>query len=148
MTFEELRLSCAIRKAMVKFGSSDVVSTTRKLELSKAVHDERVLLYQEVFFPFTTDQVCGMYTNHKKQGSNAVLAADIAMAHSMFKCFWSNRGKGPCSNDVHAGHVVPNVHGAELSVPNGIIECSYHNCSRSTKTIEEYVLVSDEGAIP
>lgn len=141
MTFDDLRLLCAIRKL-----SGDVVSTTRKLELAKAVHDEWVLLYQEVFFPFTTDQVCGMYTNHKKQGSNAVLPADIAMAHGMFNCFWLNRNKGKCNNEVNAGHVISAASGAELSIPNGIIECSKHNQSRGTKTIEEFLKSNNGGA--
>ena len=40
---------------------------------------------------------------------------EIARVHGL-RCFWPQRGVGPCSDDAEAGHIVARCHGGELSI--------------------------------
>lgn len=70
------------------------------------------------------------------------IKAQIAAAHG-YECFWKHRGKGPCSDEAEAGHVVPRAAGAELTVENGMIECRAHNNQRRERSIEDYLTSGD-----
>ncbi len=88
-------------------------------------------------FSWTATEVCDIAVKLRKS-STTKLKAEIARAHGT-GCFWLGRGKGPCSDEVEAGHVVAAAAGADLTVENGMIECRTHNNQRREMTIEEYL---------
>lgn len=136
MTFQELELLVAIQG--VPHLGRDRVTHQERLDFAKRVHGEWCLRTGDVLFPFTVDDVHRLAMSLRKNRSTRT-KAEIAAAHGT-ACFWRHRGKGPCSDEAEAGHVVARCEGAELTVANGMIECRAHNNQRRDMTIEEYLL--------
>lgn len=138
MRFDELKLLMAINSARPK---GDPISDDARIITAIDVRDEFTELFGDVLFPWTTSMVMEVFVNWRKQPSTRLKAA-IAAAHGC-ECFWRDRGKGPCSDEVEAGHVIPRCAGAELSVANGMIECRAHNNQRRERSIEDYLTSGD-----
>lgn len=68
-------------------------------------------------------------------GKRIELTCTVARTHGR-ECFWKQRGKGECSDDVTLGRV---DHTRPHSVANCLIECSRHNTARQTKSIDAYL---------
>lgn len=135
MKFTELNLLIAIRRTPDL--GSDKPTDAKRLEYARAVHANFVAITGDIQCPFNVDDVIIHSINMRKQPDTRT-KADIAELHGS-KCFWESRGKGPCSDDVEAGHLVPACLGGEMTVENGIIECRAHNNQRRELTIEEYL---------
>lgn len=135
MTFEELDLCLAIEAAG---RCPDTPKTHReRIDLVVRVYREWIDIHGDSIFPFSIDDVVRWDTNLRKNKDTRT-KVDVAKQHGK-RCFWVGRGKGDCSQDVDCGHLVPNVSGGPLSVPNCVIECSFHNRSRGVMSIEEYL---------
>lgn len=139
MKFAELRLLVAINELG---NSGDPIRDSDRLEYAKQIRDVYSRLHQTVEFPWDVSDVIELATKWRK-GTPTKLKADIAIAHG-FECFWRERGKGPCSDEAEAGHILPASSGAQLSVANGLIECRAHNNQRRDRTIEEYLSSEDK----
>lgn len=138
MTFDELVLLMAIRQLPERWG--DLPTDAQRHEFARQVAGRYAIVTGDVMFPFSVDDVVGLGMSLRKNKANRV-KADIAIAHGA-KCFWQHRGKGPCSNEAEAGHVIARCNNGELTVENGMIECRAHNNQRREMTIERY-LASD-----
>lgn len=136
MTFLELRLACAIQHA--DMGGRDPQSRSDRVRAAKRIFDAFLSLHDDSYFPFTVDEVCHLMSSYRKNKATQT-KVDIALKHGSFRCFWESRDKGPCSDEVEAGHLVPASRGGELSVANCVIECRAHNNQRSAMQIEEYI---------
>jgi len=143
MKFKDLKLLVAIRGLET---GRDPQSEHNRLEFARTVQHEYADLYRDTCFPWTVNEVCEIAAQLRKNTNNK-LKADIASAHG-YKCFWSSRAKGPCSDDVEAGHVIAAKTGAPLSVENGMIECRSHNNQRRDRTIEDYLKSDDVTPCP
>lgn len=139
MTFDELRLCMAIERA--KLGGRD---HTRKKDRHLAVG--RVFwnwlhLFGDSKFPWEIDDVLHWAISCRKSKANR-MKVQIALAHGA-DCYFRNRAKGPCSESVEWGHIVPRCRGGSDTVDNGQIECRAHNHQRGVNgnvmTIEEYL---------
>lgn len=136
MTFEELRLLTAIRKLGGTWG--DMPTDAMRREFAIQVASQHAMMTGDVRFPWSIDDVIRLSLNLRKQVDTRT-KADIAIQHGC-RCFWDGRGKGPCTDEAEAGHLVPRSRGGELTVANAVIECRGHNNQRSDMTIEEYLL--------
>lgn len=135
MTFDQLKLLCAVRKA--NLGSGDPVSDQRRMEWARTVFETYTELFQTVRFPFEVDDVMQVFYSQRKN-ANTQTKADIALTHGV-ECFWRNRGKGPCCDNAEAGHLIPNCEDGPLTVENCVIECRAHNNQRRAMHIEQYL---------
>lgn len=138
MRFDELKLLVAINSLQPK---GDPISDDARVIRALDVRDEYTRLFGDVCFPWTTSEVMELCVNWRKQTTTRV-KAEIAAAHG-YRCFWENRGKGPCSDEAEAGHIVPRNSGADLTVQNGMIECRAHNNQRRERSIEDYLTSGD-----
>ncbi len=136
MTFDELKLCMAIRRA--RLGSADRPTQAMRIQAALAVMTEWLFLFETSRFPWEIDDIERWRLNLRKSRDTST-KTDIALKHG-HRCFWIGREKGPCSEDVEAGHLVARCNGGPLTVPNAIIECRAHNNQRRTLTIEEYLL--------
>lgn len=66
------------------------------------------------------------------------LLVEVALQHGP-KCFYANRGKGACSDDVHLDRIIPGSRGGEYTLANCVLSCGLHNTSRGNKSIEEFL---------
>lgn len=64
------------------------------------------------------------------------------------KCFYANRGLGPCSDDVHLDRIVPGSRGGGYSIANCVLACGFHNTSRGDSSIEEFLSRATHTAEP
>lgn len=135
MKFNELQLLMAIRA--MEPGSRDYLTESDRLEFAMQVQRQYSAMFRTVEFPFTVDDVITIYMQLRKNKATQI-KADIAFAHGT-SCFWLGRGKGPCSDECEAGHLVAACRAGELSVENCIIECRAHNNQRREMTIEQYL---------
>lgn len=143
MKFDELKLLVAINSLKPK---GDPISDHSRLFRARQVRDEYTRLFGDVIFPWNTSEVVEMCVAWRKQSSTRI-KAEIAAAHG-YECFWKHREKGPCSDEVEAGHVIARSAGAELTVANGMIECHDHNNQRRARTIEQYLDSRDSTEVP
>lgn len=88
-------------------------------------------------FPFTIDDI-ERWSITLRKNTDAKVKVDIALAHGT-ECYFKRRGKGPCSEEVEAGHIVQRCKGGPLTVENGQIECRAHNNQRREMAIEDYL---------
>ena len=140
MRFDELQLEVAIHKTEARM---DPLGDEQRMELAKRVFATWVDIYGTSVFPFEIGEIA-IAKRRMQKASGKVRAFEIAIEHNQWECFWKNRGKGPCSDEVEAGHIIARANGGgELTIENAIIECSAHNNQRKTMTIEEY-LASNE----
>jgi hypothetical protein len=135
MTEAELHLCCAIRRA--DLGGGDRPTSHQRRRAALSVVAEWIDMTGDTMFPFTIDDIERWSLNLRKQ-RDVQVKVDIALAHGT-ECYFKHRGKGPCSVDVEAGHVVQRSKGGPLSVENGQIECRAHNNQRRDMAIEEYL---------
>lgn len=136
MTFNELKLAIAIQRA--NLGGRDLVSDRERLEVACRIYAEWVNYFGEVAFPFNSEDIEKLRLAIRKSDPTKI-KVDVAVAHGL-TCYFANRGKGPCSDEVECGHIVARSVGGELSVANCQIECRAHNNQRRDMTIEEYLL--------
>lgn len=136
MNHSELMLCVAITRAGL--GGTDRSSHRRRLDDASAVMVEWLESVEDSRFPFTIDEIDSWRINLRKRPENRI-KVEIALAHGA-QCYWRHRGKGPCSTEIHAGHVVPRSKGHALTVANGQIECEWHNVQRQEMSIEEYLM--------
>jgi len=135
VTGNELHLCCAIRLA--KLGGRDRPTTSQRMNAALAVMTEWLTLTGDSFFPFTIDDIERLSILLRKN-SDAKIKVDIALKHGA-ECYFKSRGKGPCSEDIEAGHIVQRSTGGPLNVENGQIECRSHNNQRRAMSIEDYM---------
>lgn len=135
MTFDELTLVTAIRR--LDAGAADLITGQQRLQFALQVQEIYCRHSGDTRFPFSVDDVIGAYMKLRKNVDTRI-KADIAIAHGA-TCFWRNRGKGECSEDAEAGHLVARTNGGELTVANAMIECRKHNNERREKSIDEYL---------
>lgn len=135
MTESELHLCCAIRRA--DLGGADRPTTDQRKRAALAVMAEWVNLTNDSVFPFGIDEI-ERWSIHLRKSQDAKVKVDIALTHGT-ECYFKHRGKGPCSDEVEAGHVVPRCNGGPLDVANGQIECRAHNNQRREMSIEDYL---------
>lgn len=135
MTENELHLCCAIRLA--DLGGGDRPTSDQRKRAALAVIAEWLTLTGDSMFPFTIDDIERWSITLRKSG-DAKIKVDIALAHGT-ECYFKGRGKGPCSQEVEAGHIVQRCKGGPLTVENGQIECRAHNNQRREMSIEDYM---------
>jgi hypothetical protein len=135
MTENELHLCCAIRLA--DLGGGDRPTSDQRKRAALAVVAEWIALTGDSLFPFTIDDI-ERWSIALRKSADAKIKVDIALAHGT-ECYFKHRGKGPCSAEVEAGHVVPRCKGGPLTVENGQIECRAHNNQRREISIEDYM---------
>jgi hypothetical protein len=135
MTFDELKLCIAIVKA--DLGGADRPTTAQRLEAAGAVMLQWLRTFECSLFPWTVDAIesCRMRIRKNK---DTQMKIEVAMTHGV-SCFWSGRGKGPCTEEAECGHLVPRCAGGPLTVGNCVIECRGHNNQRREMTIEQYL---------
>ena len=86
------------------------------------------------------EQILKKWASYKRDGEKSptpILCERLLVDGSV--CFWYGRGKGECSDELDMAHVISDSKGGDKNFANSIIECSHHNRSRGTKTIEEYL---------
>jgi hypothetical protein len=135
MTESELHLCCAIRRA--NLGGGDRPTSEQRQRAATAVLSEWLFLHGDTRFPFTIDDI-ERWSMALRKSPDAKIKVDIALAHGT-ECYFKGRGKGPCSSDVEAGHIVQRCKGGPLTVENGQIECRAHNNQRREMSIEDYM---------
>lgn len=135
MTRDDLHLCCAIRKA--DLGGGDRPTSSQRQRAAILVIAEWIALTGDSYFPFTIDDI-ERWSIALRKSNDTKVKVDIALAHGL-SCYFENRGKGPCSNQVEAGHIVQRCNGGPLSVENGQIECWAHNNQRREMSIEDYL---------
>ena len=135
MTEHELHLCCAIRLA--DLGGGDRPTSEQRRRAASAVVSEWLNLTGDTLFPFTIDDI-ERWSIALRKSSDAKIKVNIALAHGT-ECYFRGRGKGPCSEDVEAGHIVQRCKGGPLTVENGQIECRAHNNQRREMSIEDYI---------
>jgi hypothetical protein len=135
MTENELHLCCAIRRA--DLGGGDRPTSEQRRRAATAVVSEWLNLTGDTLFPFTIDDI-ERWSIALRKSPDAKIKVDIALAHGT-ECYFRGRGKGPCSEDVEAGHIVQRCKGGPLTVENGQIECRAHNNQRREMSIEDYL---------
>ena len=135
MTENELHLCCAIRRA--DLGGGDRPTSEQRRRAATAVVSEWLNLTGDTLFPFTIDDI-ERWSITLRKSPDAKIKVDIALAHGT-ECYFRGRGKGPCSEDVEAGHIVQRCKGGPLTVENGQIECRAHNNQRREMSIEDYL---------
>jgi hypothetical protein len=136
MKFNELQLEVAIHKTDARF---DPLADEQRTELAKRVFATWVEIFGTSVFPFEIGEIA-IAKRRMQKASSKLRAFEIAIEHNQWDCFWRNRGKGPCSDEVEAGHIVARSNGAgDLTIENAVIECSAHNNQRKAMTIEEYL---------
>lgn len=135
MKESELYLCCAIRLA--DLGGGDRPTTDQRRRAAIAVFTEWLGLVGDSAFPFTIDEI-ERWSITLRKNSDAKVKVDIALAHGA-SCYFKGRGKGPCSAEVEAGHIVQRCKGGPLTVQNGQIECRAHNNQRREMSIEDYM---------
>ena len=120
MKFSELQLEVAIYKADIHF---DPLTQDQQKELAKRVFATWVEEFDSSVFAFEIDDIAAAKARMRK-ASGKVRPFEIAIHHDQWRCFWHNRGKGPCNDDVEAGHIVARANGAgDLTIENAMIEC-------------------------
>ena len=68
-------------------------------------------------------------------GKRLKLLCEVALAHGR-ECFWKNRNKGDCSDDVTLGRL---DHNQPHTLENCVIECLRHNTMRQDKSVDEFL---------
>ncbi|NBW16164.1 MAG: HNH endonuclease, partial [Caulobacteraceae bacterium] len=127
MTFRELYLCAAIHRA--ELGGGDRPTHAQRKQAAADVMSAYLDLFDDSYFPFTIDDVAKWAQRYRKGGHEVQTKVEIALAHG-FRCPFHGRGKGPCSEEAEAGHIVQRSRGGPLSVENCWIECRAHNNQR------------------
>lgn len=70
--------------------------------------------------------------------SKLALTVEVARLHGE-QCFWQNRGKGTCSDNVDLDRLTPGSRGGQYTVENCILSCSFHNRQRNDRSVERYL---------
>lgn len=135
MTENELHLCCAIRLA--DLGGGDRPTSDQRRRAALGVMAEWISLTGDSLFPFTIDDI-ERWSITLRKSSDAKIKVEVALEHGT-RCYFRNRGKGPCSGEVELGHIVQKCKGGPLTVANGQIECRAHNNQRREMSIEEYL---------
>jgi len=136
MKQSELLLWCAISKA--DLGSADRPTSDQRNRAALAVFTEWVGLTGDSSFPFTIDEIERSSLKLRKSGEPGKVKVGIALTHGIY-CYFRSRGKGPCCEEVEAGHIWQRCDGGPLTIENGQIECRAHNNQRSEMSIEDYM---------
>lgn len=136
MKQSELLLWCAISRAGL--GGADRPTEDQRRRAAVSVFAEWVNLTGDSDFPFSIDQIEQASQNFRKAGEKGRVKVGIALTHGIY-CYFRNRGKGPCCDEVEAGHIWQRCDGGPLTIENGQIECRAHNNQRREMSIEEYM---------
>jgi hypothetical protein len=118
-------------------GGGDRPTSDQRRRAVIAVFTEWVNLAGDAVFPFTIDDV-EKWSITLRKSPDAKTKVDIALAKGK-ECYFKHCNKGPCSEEIEAGHIVPRCKGGALSVANGQIECRAHNNQRREMSIEDYM---------
>lgn len=135
MTEHELQLCCAVRRA--DLGGGDRPTSRERRQAAMRVVSEWIEMTGDTLFPFTIDDI-EQWSLRLRKNEDTKVKVDIALAHGT-ECYFKHRNKGPCSEEVEAGHVVQRCKGGPLTVANGQIECRAHNNQRREMSIEDYM---------
>ena len=74
--------------------------------------------------------------NRKNEVNKKELAVQVAKVRGSV-CFYASWGG--CSADVTIDRILPGIRGGEYEISNCVLACSYHNCQRGDKSIEDYI---------
>ena len=136
MKFDELKLLVAINRLKPK---GDPVTDEARWKFAIRIRDTYTTLYGEIAFPWSVSEVIALAVSWRKHAATK-MKAEVANVHG-YKCFWTNRNKGPCWEEVEGGHVVARANGGgDLSVVNGRIEWRTHNNQRRARNIDAYLM--------
>lgn len=137
MTFDEIPLYvavAAVREAQER-PAAELVTDEQRHEICQLIRAQ--LPFDR---HFDSDKMIHAWTRMRKSPGNKVaITVAVGQLHG-WKCFMHGRGRGECSNEVNLDRVVPGCRGGEYTIANCMIMCSFHNCQRGDRTLEEYLL--------
>ncbi len=143
MQFSELPLYIAIHQVypQVNEPCSDRWTSTHvrdayKLVLMQLVDNES---WTDQGIPWSQEHVRqAWYKMRKSPQGKYRLTCQVALTHGK-SCFYSNRGRGDCSEDIDLERLIPETQGGQYTIENCIISCSFHNRARGDQSIEQYL---------
>ena len=140
MLFDDLPLYRAIHKVypeVPRAGSDDRTrdKTILKLILQQIVEDEA---WTEEGIPWSPRRVLAAWIQYRKSMKTRLICK-VSMIHGD-RCFYANRGLGPCSCKINLDRIIPGSRSGAYSVRNCIMACSFHNQSRGDESIEDFFL--------
>ena len=143
MTFDELPIYETIHDVYptVDEPRSDVWLTERAAELCRMILSGMPI--------YDRDAMLRAWSAYGKSPNCAgvkklALAVMVARSHGR-KCFWANRGKGECSEELTIDRLIA---GGPYSVENCVIACSRHNTQRNDRSIEDYLSTGQGPSLP
>ena len=150
MRFNELPLYQAVYRVycgVEKPGSDDWISKNAKaaykLVLTQIVEDEA---WTPEGIPYPLERVVEVWRELRKVVKTR-LKCEVSSLHGC-RCFYADRGVGPCSDDVDLDRIIPESRGGEYTVANCVIACSFHNRSRGDGTIEQFLASGNAANAP
>jgi hypothetical protein len=141
MTFEELPLYQAVYRvfqSVEKPGSDDWISSNAKMAYKLVllqIVEQEGWTDEGIFYPM--QRIVEVWRDLRKVVKTR-LKCEVSLTHGS-RCFWAERGVGPCSEEVDLDRIIPESRGGKYQVENCMIVCSYHNRSRGDRFIEEYL---------
>jgi CRISPR/Cas system Type II protein with McrA/HNH and RuvC-like nuclease domain len=150
MRFDDLPLYCAVArvrdkiKALSKEGHLKSLSSEYwqrgdgAIELTRMITDELITeaneLYVDAFVRYRKGDNVDQEGN-KKLDIITALASGVKTP----RCFYHNRGIGPCSEDVDLDRILPGSQGGKYSIANCVISCSKHNRQRGDTALVDFL---------
>lgn len=67
------------------------------------------------------------------------LLVEVSRVHGV-KCFYANRAKGECSEDVHVDRIIPGSRGGQYTLANCVLACGRHNTMRGDLSVEQFLI--------
>src|SRR5688572_4720756 len=120
MTFDELPLYQAVYRvysAVEKPGSDEWISnsakTAYKFVLMQIVEDEA---WTSEGIPYSMERVVEVWRDIRKQVKSR-LKCEVSLVHGT-RCFYADRGVGPCSGEVDLDRIIPETRGGGYTVEN------------------------------
>jgi hypothetical protein len=143
MRFDELPLYQAVYRGyqVTEKPGAEHWITTRAKEVYKLVLMDLVdqEAWTEEGIPYSLECVIEVWRSIRKSPDRKIeRTCEVSLTHGS-RCFYSNRGLGECSGDVHLDRLIPGSRGGEYNVRNCVIACSFHNQARGDQSIEDFL---------
>jgi 5-methylcytosine-specific restriction endonuclease McrA len=143
MNFEELRLAEAVydvRREMEENGESPGADEWT------ADEEKRIELTQRIAMRLIANadqELINLWLKFRKGGKEGgrkkvELIIELIKIHGR-RCFYANRGKGPCSEDCDLDRIIPHSRGGQYTLANCVLACSKHNRMRGDRSIEDFL---------
>jgi hypothetical protein len=141
MTFADLSLYQAVYRVFGKVDNPGSEDWTRR----RASEIYKLVLYEivdndawtEQGVPYSRDRVIDVWVDIRKNPKNR-LKCQVSLTHGS-RCFYADRGLGPCSDEVEVDRIVPASRGGPYTLENCVIACAQHNGARGDRTIEDFL---------